>query len=288
MKLNLLKISIISLLMILISCNSSKENQEEAVKNVLGLTYPEFSATPTPEEFKEKITPIVDVINDEISDLIPVEKKLILTNEKSETPVTVWFANDSKPVKIKMGVADDSGAFTNSFEYYFIDGKVFFVDAKTTKYVFRNDYLKFWLDENYTINTIKEVDFNAKEKNIIQNVFLMISEAVVNLEVKNIKDDKSNNDLHGKWQSLDDASSVIVFEENRKIEIYNDKEIANSVYIRSNKCQNKSNVNNEKETNKYISVEQDDLCFYIIKLDETYLELNHLSTGNTLRFKRIK
>jgi hypothetical protein len=288
MKSILLKINILLFFILLFSCNSSKENQEEAVKNVLSLTYPEFSAKPSPKEFKEKIEPIVNAINAEISNLIPVEKKIILTNEKKETPVTVWFANDSKPVKIKMAVANESGNFNDNLEYYFIDGKLFFLDAIMAKYVFKTDYLKFWLDENYNINSIENRDFKNREKNIIQNVYLMVSEAVVQLEAKDLKQSKTSNQLEGKWQSLNDANSILVFQNNHKIEIYNEKEIANSIYILSNKCQNKSNSTNEKETEKYITVENDDLCFYILKLDETYLELMHLERGETLRFKRIK
>ena len=103
-----------------------------------------------------------------------------------------------------------------------------------------------------------------------------------------------NELLQGKWQSLDDKTAYLVFENNQKkgMSIENKKwiESDSEPYVLSNKCLNDSNKDNgiEPEKDKYISCEESDMCWYIVVVNNTYLELSYLARGNTLRYKKLK
>ena len=102
------------------------------------------------------------------------QKKVTLFNI-SNTPITIWYA-DKKPVKIERGVTGDDGSFDGVFQYYLKDGKLWFSDQIFAKYVFQNNELKYWLDENWNVNAIPEKDFKGAEKRIIEVVDSMIDQ----------------------------------------------------------------------------------------------------------------
>lgn len=97
--------------------------------------------------------------------------------------------------------------------------------------------------------------------------------------------------LQGKWQSNDDKSNFIVFENNHRKEIadgmdkWDDEE-----YVLSDKCKNDTNKDDEieSEPNRYISLMQSDMCWYIIELNATTLSLSYMGRGNTLNYTRVK
>ena len=102
---------------------------------------------------------------------------------------------------------------------------------------------------------------------------------------------KSNAELlQGKWQSDDDKSNFLVFEQNQR------KEIANGMtnwdddeFILSDHCENESNKadNSAKEKDSYISCTKSDYCWYITTLDSQKLVLQYMGRGNTLSYTRV-
>ncbi len=97
--------------------------------------------------------------------------------------------------------------------------------------------------------------------------------------------------LQGKWQSVDDKTNVIMFDQNERKESSDgmktwDKE----VFILSDKCSNESDQNNgmKLEKDKYISCKESDLCWYIVLINKDLLTLTYMGRGNTLKYKRIK
>lgn len=97
--------------------------------------------------------------------------------------------------------------------------------------------------------------------------------------------------LQGKWQSIDDKTNVIMFDQNERKESSDgmktwDKE----VFILSDKCSNESDQNNgmKLEKDKYISCKESDLCWYIVLINKDLLTLTYMGRGNTLKYKRIK
>jgi len=97
--------------------------------------------------------------------------------------------------------------------------------------------------------------------------------------------------LLGKWQSVDDKTNYIVFENNLRKEIADGIEKWNSEsYVLSNKCLNESDRENglEPENNKYISCKESDMCWYIVNISKEYLTVSYLGRGNTLKFKKVK
>jgi len=102
------------------------------------------------------------------------QKKVTLIDIPN-TPISIWYAN-KKPVKIECGVTGDTGDFDGVFQYYLKDGKVWFTDQIFAKYVFQDNELKYWLDENWNVNEIPEKDFKDAEKRIIRIVDTMIDQ----------------------------------------------------------------------------------------------------------------
>jgi small nuclear ribonucleoprotein (snRNP)-like protein len=97
--------------------------------------------------------------------------------------------------------------------------------------------------------------------------------------------------LQGKWQSVDDKTNVIMFDQNERKESSDgmktwDKE----VFILSDKCSNESDQNNgmKLEKDKYISCKESDLCWYIVLINKDLLTLTYMGRGNTLKYKRVK
>jgi hypothetical protein len=102
---------------------------------------------------------------------------------------------------------------------------------------------------------------------------------------------KSTYDLlQGKWQSTNDKSNYLFFDKNHRKEIATGMaKWEDEIFVLSNSCKNNSDRDNEfpKETNKYISVMDSDLCWYIVELTPAKLTLYFMGIGNTLSYKRV-
>jgi len=99
--------------------------------------------------------------------------------------------------------------------------------------------------------------------------------------------------LQGKWQSMDDKTNFLVFEKNHRKEanIVDGKgNWDDEKFVISDRCMNETDKNEEIDTekDKYISCMKSDLCWYIVKLDSTTLELSYMGRGNTLTYKKVK
>lgn len=97
--------------------------------------------------------------------------------------------------------------------------------------------------------------------------------------------------IQGKWQSIDDKTNFLMFDENERNGSSDgmktwDKE----AFVLSNKCLNESDKDNalELEKDKYISCKESDLCWYIVAINKDFLTLSYMGRGNTLKYKRVK
>lgn len=98
--------------------------------------------------------------------------------------------------------------------------------------------------------------------------------------------------LQGKWQSLEDESSFLIFEGDR-MQIYTvgmEEEMEDEVYMISDTCMNESDGSNDlpQEENRYLSNPNLDMCWYIEALDSNNLSLIYLSRGNQLTYRRVE
>lgn len=94
--------------------------------------------------------------------------------------------------------------------------------------------------------------------------------------------------LVGKWQSVDDAKSIVEYSDYDLINYYDEKIIDREPYCLSPKCMNYSEVNRAPSSkHEYISVIDSDMCWFIVNLDEYNLTLSYTASGNTLNYKRI-
>jgi len=97
--------------------------------------------------------------------------------------------------------------------------------------------------------------------------------------------------LQGKWQSTDDKTNYLVFENNHRKEIAGGMSAwDDEVFTLSDKCTNERNKDNtyDSEKDRYISCAASDLCWYILELDSNTLSLTYMVRGNTLTYHRVK
>ncbi len=95
--------------------------------------------------------------------------------------------------------------------------------------------------------------------------------------------------LIGKWQSTDDAKSMVQYTGYDLINYYDGKLIDQEPYTIAQKCMNYNElslpVSNE---HNQISVVKSDMSWTIVHLDETKLTLSYNGHGNTLNYKRVE
>jgi hypothetical protein len=99
--------------------------------------------------------------------------------------------------------------------------------------------------------------------------------------------------LQGKWQSIDDKTNFLIFENNHRKEaniIKGKGDWDDEEFVLSDKCLNDSDkdIELDKEKDKYISCLESDLCWYIVSIDEKTLSLSYMGRGNTLTYKKVK
>lgn len=99
--------------------------------------------------------------------------------------------------------------------------------------------------------------------------------------------------LQGKWQSIDDKTNFLIFENNHRKEaniIKGKGDWDDEEFVLSDKCINDSDkdIELDKEKDKYISCLESDLCWYIVSIDKKTLSLSYMGRGNTLTYKKVK
>jgi len=106
------------------------------------------------------------------------------------------------------------------------------------------------------------------------------------------KKDISNLELlQGKWQSTDDETNFLKFENDHRMEIGAEMtEWTDEIFVLSDKCTNDLDKNKDvkAEKDRYITSQSSDMCWYIIDLNEEILTLAYMARGNTLSYKRVK
>ena len=96
--------------------------------------------------------------------------------------------------------------------------------------------------------------------------------------------------LQGKWQSVDDKTNFLIFENDVRIEFNEGIEnVDEEQFVLSNKCLNDSDkeIEIELEKDKYISCLGSDLCWYIEDINKNFLILRYMGRGNTLKYSRV-
>lgn len=159
----------------LLGCQSSEEkaitsdlleNDKPVSKE---LNPPKFESTFTSNEIRENCEPIVNEINNSLEDLRKIEKKTSFYGVEN-TPVSIWYSNTNVPVKIECAVTNDSGVFSGVFQFYFIDGQLWYSDQIFARYLFSADTLQFWLDENWNDNKIPYSELKIRSNEIKETI----------------------------------------------------------------------------------------------------------------------
>lgn len=96
--------------------------------------------------------------------------------DEGETPITVWYENPARPIKIEYAVKGDSGEISGVFRYYFINGKLWLADWLFAKYLFNEDEkLDYWLGETWSISeTRNSANFDERQKRVTEPLELIL------------------------------------------------------------------------------------------------------------------
>lgn len=89
----------------------------------------------------------------------------------------------------------------------------------------------------------------------------------------------------GRWQSTTDPQEEWAFADNYLTIYYEGKSMNEVKYGINDKCAD--GVTPIAEAEKYLST-YDGICYYIVKLDASNMELSVVGRGETLSFKKIK
>lgn len=91
--------------------------------------------------------------------------------------------------------------------------------------------------------------------------------------------------LQGSWQSLDDPKSVVKIVDGKYIEVYDGEEMSSAICLYYAKCPEDCGPAGAGACLKITA--QDDMCYALVSLTATNLELSQIGgTGNTNRYKR--
>ncbi|WP_373552286.1 hypothetical protein [Haliscomenobacter sp.] len=98
-------------------------------------------------------------------------------------------------------------------------------------------------------------------------------------------DAKKVKQLQGTWQSLDDPKSVVKIMDGKYIDVYDGEEVSSAIYVYYAKCPKDCDPIDAGACLKTIG--QDDMCYSLVSLTATNLELSLISgRGNTNRYKK--
>jgi len=95
--------------------------------------------------------------------------------------------------------------------------------------------------------------------------------------------------LQGTWINQDEKGVTLVFDKNTRIENVKGKPSGKTRYFKiSNFCEN--NIPGSEflaqSKAKYISMQDIDMCFFIVNLNKEHLDLKVVGRGNILRYRK--
>jgi len=157
---------LIASLIFVVGCkNDSVKNSDQQQETKTEKVWPEFNE-PTAESLKSKTTAVLDKLDAQLDNLQSKELTLPGTGGIPDAPVKIWSSAEGKPVRIDQGIANDAGKISATIKYYFIEGKLFYSDQIFARYLFNDEQLQFWLDEQWNVNDPEEVDYGMRDEHV--------------------------------------------------------------------------------------------------------------------------
>ncbi len=168
-------------LLLIIICFSNCQNAEKSdsksadtpipkVEKVekVNINYPNFSKAQSPQEIKNLVLNTLKEIDENSSKFTSESKKMTIDGVPN-TPVEIIFL-DKEPIKVSYGVTNDAGNFDGTYSYYLKNRKVWYGDQIYAKYVFTNDKLTHWFNENWKVNVVSVQNRKDREKQILEMI----------------------------------------------------------------------------------------------------------------------
>jgi hypothetical protein len=96
-----------------------------------------------------------------------VEKILEPENKGWEKRKLVLYTQDGKPIMLSFTEPDDAGKMHWATKIYYLDGNLYFYDGAFSGYIFKNERMVLWLDENMKpLSNIPQKDILDASKSI--------------------------------------------------------------------------------------------------------------------------
>lgn len=171
-------------MMFVISCkqdkdfvNTSKNPINQSVKTG-DIKFPFLNGDTNLKALKNTVEKTINAIDSSLSKFN--SKDIEITYDGvNNIPTTIWYQN-GKPIKIKHGVAEETGEINGYISYYLDNGKIWFVDNEYTKAIFQNQQLKYWYwvntDKDWVIQDAPKEHIILQEKDILTTINHIINE----------------------------------------------------------------------------------------------------------------
>jgi hypothetical protein len=140
---------------------------ELVLRNCLkvGAAWPDTALTPA------RAMAEADAIDRRLASATAQEKTLAPARRGWEPRVIRLWSDGGLPLLLTVTEATDSGRMTGLSSYYFRNGKLTFVRAPLTRYVFRDTVLVFWVDDSLrALVDIPPRDLEARQQFLLAEV----------------------------------------------------------------------------------------------------------------------
>ncbi|WP_375436854.1 hypothetical protein [uncultured Hymenobacter sp.] len=94
--------------------------------------------------------------------------------------------------------------------------------------------------------------------------------------------------LQGKWQSTDDARSVIELKGHAYIDYYGGEPLDTAEFVLAQACPSEAGAGYLGDNERYLVEPKEAMCWEVVGVDEESLELSYTARGNSLNYRKIK
>ena len=170
----MLRVALVVVTTAVVAFAASCKKEEEAApsgKPAKATEQPELRPPPPGTDADKKLTAALELaktIDDSLGTLTKSEPALKPGADGKQRKAALW-ASGKSPKKLAVTIVDDKGAATAATDiYYDANGKIGFVRAPDGLFVFNNESLALWLDENKIVKrgvTPQEARMRVEEIN---------------------------------------------------------------------------------------------------------------------------
>ena len=153
------------------SCKQKIKPTDESVDKVV----PMFQDTVKAQQFDDRAKQLMTTEMEKYLAITDSVSTTMTINGVPNTPVKIWRSlENGDPVKIQHGILNDAGAFDGVYQYFFVEGKIRYVNYISDNFIFKKGELTHWLDANWNINVAEPEAMSVKQNQIMEVVVTVL------------------------------------------------------------------------------------------------------------------